>query len=187
MKFLTGVDPRWVTERLLEMGEQQVKQAGDSRAAYNLAGRLYLSPTGFLLLSVPSALVQGVFSAMHEPGIELPPSPGGKLEAHITVFRPEEVAAIGGAAKITERGKMFNYRLGGLYSLEPAGWPEMERVWCLSVSSQPLQVLRKSYGLSALPDEGRKRFHISVAVRRRRVLGDNPVSKVDAGAAGDLH
>jgi len=131
---------------------------------------------------VPNPLVQGVFSAMHEPGIELPPAPSGKLEAHITVFRPEEVAAIGGADKITERGKMFGYRLGGLYSLEPAGWPEMERVWCLAVSSQPLQTLRKSYGLSALPDEGRKRFHVSVAVRRRRVLGDNAVGKGPTGS-----
>src|SRR5262245_31643770 len=71
--------------------------------AYNLAGQLYLSESGWVLLAVPNALVRGVFAAMNEPGAELPPSgPSGKLEAHVTVFRPEELEQVGGPDVITE-------------------------------------------------------------------------------------
>ena len=154
------------------------KEAADRKPAYNLSGQLYLASSGFLLLSVPNAFVRGVFSAMDEPGVELPPSgPDGQLQAHITVMRPDELAMIGGADKVTERGKRFAYTLGRLYSVDPDDWAGVSRVWYVKVHSPELQQLRRSYGLSSLPDDGNKEFHITVAVRRRGVLGTNGTAK----------
>lgn len=158
-------------------GQALAKKAADSEPSYALSGMLYLASTGFAMLSVPNALVRGVFAAMDEAGVELPPGPEGEFNAHITVLRPEEITALGGPEKLTERGKRFQYRLGGLVSAVPAGWPEMAKVWMLRVHSPELQALRRSYGLSSLPHDGKFDFHISVAVRRKSVLGRNEKRK----------
>lgn len=150
------------------------------QVAYNLSGLLYVTDHGgkpWGLLSVPNALVRGVFDAMHEPGIELPLS-GGKLDAHITVFRPEEIERLGGPEALrNDRGKPFGYSLGRLVSVEPAGWPEMARCWMVRVHSPQLQQLRRSHGLSSLPNEGKYDFHITVGVRRRGVLNRSTTAK----------
>lgn len=163
---------------LHKAGEALVKAAADAAVSYSLGGRLYMSESGYLLLSVPNALVRGAFAAMIEPGIELPPAgPSGLLDAHVTVMRPDEVAVVGGPDKITERGKQFAYSLGRLYSVEPTGWKGMSKVWYIKVHSPELQQLRRSYGLSSLPNNGEFDFHVSVAVRRKAVLGRNDAAK----------
>lgn len=156
----------------------QEKSAGDAQPVYALAGKLYLSNSGWLMLSVPNALAKGAFDALHEPGVELPPSgPDASFNAHISVARPEELAAIGGGDKISERGHTFRYNLGRVKTAAPAGWPEMSRVWFIEVKSPELEQLRKSYGLSAKPKDNEYEFHISFAVRRRRVLLNGSVTK----------
>ena len=149
------------------------KIANDQVPAYNLSGRLYVAqhrdkPYG--LLSVPNAMVRGIFDAMDETGIELPLHEG-KLDAHITVFRPEDISIIGGTDKLlNDRGKTFTYTIGRLMELEPAGWPDVAKCWILRVHSPELQELRRSYGLSSLPNEGKYDFHVTVAIRKRGVL-----------------
>mgnify|MGYP005840088585 CR=1 FL=1 len=165
-----------LARRLFHLG-RQIKEGADLSPAYNLSGMLYASKSGFLLLSVPNALVRGVFAAMDEPGIELPPGPDdGPFEAHISVMRPEELELIGGIDRISERGKRFCYRLGGLVSTEPEQ-SSHSRVWMLRVHSPELQALRRSYGLSSLPKDGEYDFHVTVAVRKRGVLGRNEKRK----------
>lgn len=174
---LTAEGPSPLTRTLFAVGGWMVK-AGAGAPAYNLAGVLHLSPSGRLLLSVPNALVRGVFAAMHEPGAELPPGhDGGGLNAHVTVFRPEELELIGGPDVVTERGKQFRYTLGRLVELEPEGWPEMSKAYLLKVHSPELQQLRRSYGLSGLPHEGRHEFGVICAVKRKGVLGRNAAAK----------
>jgi len=156
-----------------------------------LAGRLYVSKSGWLLLSVPNALVRGVFDAMTAPGAELPLAgalnvPDVKpdlLNAHISVMTAEEVSKIGGD-KINERGHNFHYALGPVKEITPKNIDGISRVWAIQVASPELAALRKSYGLSALPN-GDHPFHITVAVRRKNVLGANEVAKVD-GSRGEL-
>jgi hypothetical protein len=173
----TNKPPLWAAVAF-SMGEALVKAAGDPTISYNLAGKLYLSSKGWILLGVPNALVRGVFAAMKEPGIELPP-PGaaGQLEAHVSVMRPEEIDKIGGPDKVTERGKDFTYTLGRVYSVEPDGWPDVAKVWYVKVHSPELQELRRSYGLSGLPNEGKHDFHITCAVRKRGVLSRSATAK----------
>ena len=164
---------RWA----FDTGRRLVKSAAEPVVAYSLVGTLQLTQTGWLCLSVPNALALGVFKAMDEHGIELPPGPNGVFNAHITVMSPEEVEQVGGPTKITERGKQFGYTLGRLMEVEPEGWPEMAKVWFIKVHSPELQFLRRSYGLSSLPSNGEHDFHISVAVRRKGVLGRNDSRK----------
>jgi len=153
------------------------KRAGDAVKTDALSGRLYFSSSGWLLLSVPNALGQGAFDALDEPGVELPTSGStGRYNAHITVFRPEEIVQIGGPDRITERGHSYNYSLGPVVEIQPKNWDGVSKVWAIQVDSQDLKALRKSYGLSPLPN-GDHEFHITFATRKTNVLRNNDVSK----------
>lgn len=158
---------------------------GNKQAAMNypLSGRLYCAKSGWLLLSVPNALVRGVFDALSAPGTELPLAgvmnvpnvDADVLNAHISVMNADEVSSIG-CDKINERGHMFSYRLGGMKEINVKNVDGVSKVWAIQVYSPELMALRKSYGLSPLMN-GDHAFHITVAVRRKRVLQDNAVSK----------
>jgi hypothetical protein len=161
-------------QMVYETGKELVKLSAEAEATYSLGGRLYVSSSGFLMLSVPNAFVRGAFDALDEIGAELPPGPDGKLNAHISVARPEEVEAMGGADKITERGHVFRYTTGKVKTCIPSGWDEVSRVWFIEVQSPELQNLRKSYGLSPLP---RYPLHITIGIRKKNVLRDNDVAK----------
>lgn len=148
------------------LGLAYVKSGG--RVCYALAGRLYLAD-GRLVASVPRGLAAGIAKALTVLGAERPPDAQlGRIE----ILTPEEVQAIG-ADQISERGKTLRYSLGRLYEAEgEGGW---EKVWYVRVHSPEMQALRRSYGLSSLPQADGFRF--VVAVRRRGVLGRNEVRK----------
>ena len=191
MDSLSALDPlSWEPDYLREHPAYAAGNAlgwlyrGDKQAAttYPLTGRLYLSNSGWLLLSVPNALVRGVYDAMSEPGVELPTAgvwalsdKKELLNAHISVMTAEEVQQVG-ADKINERGHMFGYTLGALKEIAPAGSGAINKIWAIQVSAPGLSALRKSYGLEALPN-GDQPFHITVAVRRKGVLLDNGKAK----------
>lgn len=156
--------------------------------SHHLAGRLYMAKSGWLLLSVPNALVRGVFDAMTAAGVELPragvmnvPNVDKELlNAHISVMTVEEAEKIG-AGNINERGHSFRYSLGPVKEITPNNIDGVSKIWAIQVSSPDLSALRKSYGLSPLPKD--EPFHITVAVRRTNVLRDNDISKCYATAA----
>jgi hypothetical protein len=152
------------------------KAAGTPALSYSLTGRLVGTKSGWVVLEVPMALVRGAFDALNEPGVELPPPASGydDYKSHISVIRPEELKEIGGIDRISERGHFFSYALRSLKSVEPAGWPEMSKVWFIEVTSLALKNLRKSYGLEPLP---KHQFHITIGCRRKSVLRNNDVSK----------
>lgn len=163
---------------------------GDKHAStqHLLSGRLYFAKSGWLLLSVPNALVRGVYDALAVPGVELPragalnvPNVDAELlNAHISVMTADEVAAIG-ESNISERGHAFKYSLGQLCEINPKKIAGVSRLWIIKVTSPDLVALRKSYGLSPLP-HGDHAFHITVALRRSGVLQSNAVSKGGATA-----
>jgi len=168
------------------------KSSKTASAEYHLSGRLYLAKSGWLLLSVPNALVRGVFDAMSHAGAELPlagtmnvPNVDKELlNAHISVMTAADVEAVG-ANKINERGHSFKYSLGPVKELTPNSIDGVSKLWAIQISSPELSALRKSYGLSALPKD--EPFHITVAVRRKNVLRENDVSKFDtASGRGEL-
>lgn len=155
-----------------------------------LMGRLYLAKSGWLLLSVPNALVRGVFDALNAPGAQLPLCglmnvPNEKAEllnAHISVMTADEVNRVG-ADNIHERGHMFGYSLGALKEVNVSNIDGISKVWAISVSSPQLTALRKNYGLSAYPKD--KPLHITVGVRQKRTVAE-PSSRGELKAAEDL-
>ena len=150
-----------------------------SAKTYALKGRLILSKTGWLMLTVPNALVRGTFAAINESGIEFPVNPTtGLLDAHISVMTPDEITQIGGDDKITERGHEFGYTLGPTKEFNPTGWAEVNKCWAIQVKSPELERFRKSYGLSPIPNDNKHQFHVTVAIRKQGVLGVNATSKV---------
>jgi 8-oxo-dGTP pyrophosphatase MutT (NUDIX family) len=192
ISFLQPLSPE-LQEMLYERGNAHGWLARNCKTAatnYQLAGRLYVSKTGYLLLSVPNALVRGVFDAMTATGAELPTmsafkgesADGDLLNAHITVMTDKEVEQIG-KDKINERGHTFKYSLGPVREFSPRT-ESLSRVWAIEANSPDLAALRRSYGLTPLPNEDHQ-FHITVAVRRKRVLAFNEVAKID-GTRGEL-
>ena len=157
----------------------------EASVSHMLSGRLYLSKSGWLLLSVPNALARGVFDALTAPGAELPTAgslnvPNVKedlFNAHISVMTADEVASIG-ANKINERGHVFHYGLGPIKEITPKNIDGISKVWAIQVASPALAALRKSYGLSPLLNNDHQ-FHITVAVRHKKVLHNNDVCKFD--------
>lgn len=145
------------------------KAGGDAVVSYGLKGRLYRSKSGWGLLQVPNAVGNGLFDALQEVGVEQPKNSAGVYNAHVSVFRPEELEQIGGADRVTEWGHVFGWTLGPVREVTPDGWAEMSRVWFAEVKSPDLEKLRKSYGLSALPNADKYPFHLTFAVRRKRV------------------
>jgi len=150
----------------------------EKRAAVQLSGLLQATASGHLILGVPTALVRGVFDAMHEPGISLPAAvDGGVLRAGIVVMTPKELESLGGPDKITERGKPFVYSLGDLVEAPATGWKGVSTCWHLKVSAPALSKLRQSYGLPG-KIQGDSDFSIVVACRKSGVLSANEISKV---------
>ena len=172
--------PAYISGNALAWLYRGNKQASVS---YPLSGRLYLTKANWLMLSVPNALVRGVFDAISAPGAELPTqsatgdpdAKSGLLNANIAVMTADEVAKIG-ADSINERGHSFGYALSGMTELAVSHLPGVSKAWALQISAPSLSALRKSYGLSPTPrDQGK--FHILVAVRRKGVLSDNGQAK----------
>ena len=178
MSFEIGQAVAILTKSAKRMGAAPV-------LSYGLSGKLQYTKSGWLLLQVPNAIVRGAFDALDEPGIELPLNDDGRLEAHVSVMRPEEIEQIGGADKITERGHSFSYTLGPVRSVVPGGWKEMSRVWMIEVRSPALKKLRVSYGLTPLPHDNEYQFHVTIAVRRKGVLASNTVAKAASLIHGD--
>ena len=185
---LTTFDPVRIREVLAENNKRVYdianahgylcKEGASPRSTPSLVGKLYLAKSGWLLLSVPNAIVHGLFDALHEPGAELPLQDGA-LNSHISVMSPDEIEQIGGPDKISERGHMFNWQLGPIKTVEPTNWNDVGRVWYATADSIALRNLRKSYGLEPL----RKGYdhHVTIAIRRKGVLQNNDIKK----AAGE--
>jgi hypothetical protein len=177
---LNNVDPLWLEQYQLGQAFAMLEKRGADKpeSTYALKGRLYKGDGDWILMAVPNAFIRGAFDALDEPGIELPYHTDGRLSAHISVMRPEDLEKIeGGADAITERGKFFSYQLGPLKTVNPAGWGGVSRVWFIECKSPELQNLRKSYGMTPLPNNNKFKFHITVAVRKPNVMGRNATSK----------
>lgn len=173
---------RLIEDRAYEAGQAAVmlsKVAGTPTPTHALAGRLYISASGWLMLSVPNSLARGAFDALDELGAELP-TQDGKFNAHISVMSADEVEKIGGPDKITERGHTMRYQTGPVAEVRPDNWEEVSKVWYITVISPELRQLRVSYGLE--PQRNGYDFHITFAIRRTNVLRHNEVTKAPSSS-----
>lgn len=145
--------------------------AADTELSYGLAGQLYLSHSGWLLLQVPNDIGNGAFAALAEIGVEQPKQSSGNYNAHISVMTADEVQSLGGQDAIKERGQVFHYTTGRVRTVKPLRWRGVSKVWFMECHSPELKQLRKSYGLSPLPN-GSHQFHCTFAIRPTRTNFD---------------
>lgn len=149
-------------------------------SVHALAGRLQAGPNGNLELTVPSSLIKGVFDALDEPGAEFVVR-NNRTESAIKVMTKEEVDKLGGTSHITERGHSYHYTLGPIVELPATG--DYDKLWAISIKSNDLEDIRKSYGLETSPQLG---FYIPVGCKKKKVTEDNKVSKL-ASALNPWH
>lgn len=140
-----------------------LKSAAKAKDVINLVGTLYVTDENWGLLSVPNEIVRGFYAIIDDHEAELPKT-HGRLNAHISVFRPEDIDKIGGKDKLRQRGRQFRWSPLAMKEVAPAGWKEMSKVWFLEVKSPELEALRASYKLPASP---RYPFHLTIAVKRK--------------------
>ena len=133
-----------------------------------LKGKLQQTKDGFVYLDISNNVINGLFTLIDEDDIEKPPYDLGKyngLGAHISVMNQDEFKE---KTEIKEIGKEFHFKLDKLYSTKPEGWQEMERVWFLAVDAPELEQLRKKYKLPRTYQGKGHKFHLSVAVRKKK-------------------
>jgi len=150
-------------------------------SVHALAGRLQAGPSGNLELTVPSSLIKGVFDALDEPGAEFVVR-NNRTESAIKVMTKEEVDKLGGTSHITERGHSYHYTLGPIVELPATG--DYDKLWAISIKSNDLEDIRKSYGLETSPQLG---FYIPVGCKKKKVTEDNKVSKLAGSAEDPMH
>jgi hypothetical protein len=149
-----------------------MNKKAEHTSVHALAGRLQAGPSGNLELTVPSSLIKGVFDALDEPGAEFVVR-NNRTECAIKVMTKEEVDKLGGTSHITERGHSYHYTLGPIVELPATG--DYDKLWAISIKSDDLENIRKSYGLETSPQLG---FYIPVGCKKKKVTEDNAVSKL---------
>lgn len=164
-----------IDSELFEFGQAHghLCKSGAHTLVHALAGRLQAGPAGNLELTVPASLIKGVFDALDEPGAEFVVR-NNRTESAIKVMTKEEVDKLGGINHITERGHSYHYTLGPIVELPASG--EYDKLWAISIKSEDLEDIRKSYGLETSPQLG---FFIPVGCKKKHVTKENNVSKLD--------
>lgn len=126
-----------------------------------LSGVLVITKNKTGVITVPQKLIDGVFSALEEPGLEKITKNTPDLTSDIVVFTKEEIERIG-SDNLKERGNSFNYKLGNLKRLiKKNPLAHSYALWAFEVKSDELKNLRKRYGLSEEPRNG---FIVPIAI-----------------------
>lgn len=123
-------------------------------------GTLRQNKDKFVYLDCDDRISDSLRKMLTEDGIKKPPSDEG---AHISVFYADEMEEHD--LKIKELNKKFPFIIKEVYSVNPDGWDEMERVWFVKVISPELEALRQKYGLSKKLNG--HEFHITFAVKEK--------------------
>lgn len=125
-----------------------------------ITGRVRQNSTGLIYLEVEEKIVEQILPYIREKGVE-------KIEAgaKIALVLPKEYATRRGFKEKFEEGQEIVLTVTGCFSLEPALWPEMERVWYLTLDCPEGEELRKNYLLPATL--GSHPFFLTIAVKKR--------------------
>ncbi len=135
-------------------------------------GKLCQNKDGLVYLDIDNRFISSLIPYLKAYGLVRPPyfnlfgAPEG---AHIPVIPAREIA-FNYLEDVAGIGEEFSFEIEGLYSIEPASWPEVEQVWFFKLRSTELEKLRRRYFLPPLP--GGNSFHIAVAIKPRATLSE---------------
>ena len=142
-----------------------LKLAKQNKEQVICKGKLRQTSDGYVYVNVPNDLVDGLYKLINDsdPRIQRPPYGQKKynnIGAHISAIKGDEVEE--NELEIKEIGEEIEYTTGELYTVNPEGWDDMQRVWFVNVESTELEKIRDRYGLSKKIDG--HEFHITVGV-----------------------
>src|SRR5579872_6171122 len=121
---------------------------------------------GFVYLDISNAFIDLFLSELQEKA-ERPPYFGdsGPFGAHIPLITAREWQRAFSWSKMQDLSKELSFTVTGCYAVVPEGWPEMEKVWIITVASQELEALRERCWLPA--KLGNHLFHIVAGVQKK--------------------
>jgi len=137
------------------------KEASKKLEEAILTGKLKQNEDGFVYVDVDDGIIDSFYKLLKEEKKQKPPYQG--IGAHISVMHEEEIEDI---EEIEELWEDIEFTLGKVYSTEPDGWEEMERVWFIEVFSPQLENIREKYGLSKKIKT--HEFHITISIRKKK-------------------
>lgn len=133
---------------------------------FTFKGKIKQTPDGFVYVDVDDKIIDGYYNLIKSvEKVQRPPYFSKKYNnvgAHISLFKSDEVEE--NELEIKEVGDEIEYTIKDMYTVNPEGWDDMERVWFLNVESKELEKIRDRYGLSKKIDG--HDFHITVGVRK---------------------
>lgn len=149
----------------------------EKRASLKFRGLLQLAKSGHLVVTVPAALVRGLYDSLDMPGLSLPRNTDGSVKANIAIMTPAELQLIGGPDTVTERGRSYTFSFGDFFAAPAKDWMGVSKCWLWHVRSPELAQLRRTYGLPSKIDDSFD-FSLMIAYQKSNVLRDNAVTKV---------
>lgn len=134
-----------------------------AKNSYPPSGKLTVDERGFIYVKLPDQLVFDLFSLLNNRNTTIPPYfEENSYGAHISVVLASESRR---AVHLNAIGKEIPFTITGCYSVEPENWPEMERVWFLTLDAPELSQIRTELGLD--PKIMGHEFHITFALQKR--------------------
>jgi len=159
--------PEDYSDALVSKEDKPSLKEARRKVSVPLSGVVKQTEDGFVYVDVSNDVIHGLFQLIDEEGIEKPPYFEERFNgvgAHITITNKQEL----GDQEFKDVGKEVTFKLGKMYSIDPLGWEDVERVWFVEVFSSDIENLRKKYGLRKRKHKKGKsmEFHITIAVRR---------------------
>lgn len=158
-----------------EVAEEQIEEMEEGQLILSHSstlpaeGILRQDHKGMIYLDVSDEWIHRLFPLIGKKGGEKPPyfEYEGPFGAHIPVMTAKEWKNKQGLLKapIPEIGEKYSFSITGCYRIRPEGWPEMDRVWFLTVDSPDLERLRER---SLLPSKlASHPFQIVIGVKKK--------------------
>ncbi|MCH9621404.1 MAG: hypothetical protein S4CHLAM20_08240 [Chlamydiia bacterium] len=128
-----------------------------------IAGTLKQDARGFIYLDIANEYITSIIPFFNDASIDMPPYFQGKFihGAHISIATPDEEKKLYSPLPI---GEVFSFSITGCFRATPLFDIKNKFAWYLTVASEELEEIRKSMGLSALPND--ETYFITVAYKK---------------------
>ncbi len=128
-----------------------------------VAGTLQQTPDGFVYLDIANEYITSIIPFFNDPSIDKPPyfDKDFKGGAHIAVASSYEEKKLYASLPL---GEVFSFSVTGCFKSTLMYDIRNKYVWYLTISSDELQGIRRSIGLSPLPDG--ETFYITLAYKK---------------------
>jgi hypothetical protein len=160
-EYVDALTSKTVDERLTKIASDKLEET-------LMKGKLRQDDEGYVFIDIDDKVIHGMYPLIDDEDVEKPPYFGKDgWGAHVSVISPDEIDE-DEPLDIKEIGDIINFKIKEVYSTNPEGWDEMDKVWFISIDAPELGKLRRKYKLPTTYKNKGHDFHITVAVRRKK-------------------